>query len=72
MQTKNSLFTDTESRRFWIYPEKLTTCLNLFNLNIIKMEGIGIEVLGMGYYQEEGGGNIVWTNWNTRQGKKIH
>jgi len=26
---------------------------------IIKMEGIGIEILGMGYYQEEGGGNIV-------------
>ena len=32
------------------------------------MEGIGIEVLGMGYYQEEGGGNIVWTIWKTRQG----
>ena len=32
------------------------------------MEGIGIEVLGMGYYQEEGGGNIVWTIWKIRQG----
>ena len=32
------------------------------------MEGIGIEVLGMGYYQEEGGGNIVWIIWKTRQG----